>query len=83
MATCEVCDQTTLYPDDMVSCPAAMKAEIERLDAENTILRGLAQKVECPHKQRGGDGVCRMGYPGCACADDLMAMFDLLSEQRD
>jgi hypothetical protein len=27
-------------------------------------------KHECPYGHRLPDGVCKLGYPGCACADD-------------
>lgn len=38
---------------------------------ENSCLRALAAKHGCVYGHQK-DGVCSLGYPGCACADDLM-----------
>jgi len=47
---------------------------VERLavfDRENAHLRTVAQKVACPYGHRASNGGCMLGYPGCACMDDL------------
>lgn len=45
-------------------------------NAENTFLRVKAQKLGCPYSNTHENGVCKSGYPGCACMDDLMALAD-------
>jgi hypothetical protein len=41
---------------------------------ENAHLRVVAQNVLCPYGHRASNGACVLGYPGCACMDDLMAL---------
>jgi hypothetical protein len=38
---------------------------------ENTALRAIAVKVQCVYGMTK-DGVCQLGFPGCACADDVL-----------
>ncbi len=61
-----------------------LRAERDTLKDENRILRGLIQTNpdwRCPH---GFDvptmGHCPSGFPGCACADDRIAV---LCEDED
>jgi hypothetical protein len=67
--------------DDELDCLSGLRdarAEIERLKAENRILRGLVQTNpdwKCPHRIHNGSLVeCPLGFPGCACADDRIAV---------
>lgn len=56
------------------------QAQAERLDVfyrENAHLRVVAQKVDCPYGYRAANGACMLGYPGCACMDDTMALLSL------
>lgn len=50
--------------------------ELTRFGDENTTLRALVATRKCVygHNQKG-EG-CELGYPGCACADDLL-VFDM------
>jgi hypothetical protein len=52
--------------------------EADRLDAENRILRGLVQtnpSFRCPHGLSVTNiALCPLGFPGCACADDRLAV---------
>jgi hypothetical protein len=48
----------------------SLRAERDQLKKENTALRAIVVKHECPYGHRLPDGVCKLGYPGCACADD-------------
>lgn len=52
------------------------------LEKENTFLRVKAQAVGCPYGNTHENGACKSGYPGCACADDLMAL-QVLSEEDE
>jgi hypothetical protein len=53
-------------------------AEADRLAVENRILRGLVQtnpSFRCPHGMGVTDiSLCPLGFPGCACADDRLAI---------
>lgn len=56
--------------------------EVERLrgvEAENRILRGAIQMNpdwKCPHGYAVDNiGKCPLGFPGCACADDRIAVY--------
>lgn len=46
---------------------------VESLQKENDALRALIAKHECIYGHRNVKGVCELGYPGCACMDDLVA----------
>ena len=51
----------------------------EELLKENRTLRGLIQvnkNWKCPYgyNQRNNMGFCPLGFPGCACADDRLAV---------
>lgn len=50
----------------------ALVDRIDTFDRENAHLRVVAQKVECPYGHRADNGACMLGYPGCACMDDLI-----------
>jgi hypothetical protein len=51
------------------------EATIAELKAENTALRAIVAKVECVYGYRDPEsGACKLGYPGCACADDIAAL---------
>lgn len=59
------------------------QAFAERLDTharENAFLRVTAQKIDCPYGLRGPGGGCMLGYPGCACMDDAMALLAMEPE---
>jgi len=43
---------------------------------ENTYIRGQLTSVKCPYGHKLPSGVCSLGYPGCACADDWFAAQD-------
>lgn len=46
----------------------------DTMDRENTHLRlKLQENGNCPYGHFGKGG-CALGYPGCACMDDLMQM---------
>lgn len=47
---------------------------LDPLDAENTHLRVIHQRVGCPYGHVTASGGCVLGYPGCACMDDLLAL---------
>jgi hypothetical protein len=53
---------------------AAMTSRVDTFDRENAHLRVVAQNVACPYGHRASNGACVLGYPGCACADDIIAM---------
>lgn len=44
------------------------------IERENTHLRVLAASVRCPYGHRTVGATCDLGYPGCACMDDLLAL---------
>jgi hypothetical protein len=44
------------------------------LERENAHLRIMAASVRCPYGHRDVSGSCELGYPGCACMDDLLAL---------
>ena len=46
------------------------EADVTKLSKENTALRALVAKHTCVYGHNK-DGVCELGYPGCACADDI------------
>ena len=52
----------------------------QRIKDENTALRVIAQKVQCVYGMKK-DGHCQLGYPGCACADDIV-VFDMERGQK-
>lgn len=65
----------------MISAHNALPAlldRIEALEAENTVLRGLVQcnpDWRCPYGQSVSHiAECPHGFPGCACADDRLAI---------
>lgn len=58
----------------MANTTESVPDELRRLRIENTILRVLAAKTQCLYGHRDASGVCSRGYPGCACADDLVAL---------
>jgi len=70
-------DEATGNHDHFARCQE-LEAEIARLEPQTRILRGLVQtnpEWKCPH---GYDvptmGHCPAGFPGCACADDRIAV---------
>ena len=78
-------DRTDLEAGLFVSA-LAMAALTERLDSaerENAHLRVVAQNVQCPYGHRAPSGGCMLGYPGCACMDDLMALLNFYPEGRE
>jgi len=50
---------------------AALTDRLETFDRENAHLRVVAQQVKCPYGMRASNGACTLGYPGCACMDDV------------
>ena len=52
---------------------ASMTAERDEARTENTYMRGQLSSVKCPYGHKDANGVCLLGYPGCACADDWFA----------
>lgn len=48
-------------------------AEAVGLRKENDALRALAAVRGCVYGYQNPAGVCSLGYPGCACMDDLVA----------
>jgi len=56
----------------------ALRQRLEALENENRILRGLVQTNidwKCPYGvQVSNMGLCPLGFPGCACADDRIAV---------
>ena len=57
----------------------AQQERVSVFNRENAHLRVIAQKVVCPYNMRGQNGGCMLGYPGCACMDDQIALttFDM------
>jgi hypothetical protein len=51
---------------------AALETKLDTFDRENAHLRVVAQGVDCPYGFRAQNGGCLLGYPGCACMDDLI-----------
>lgn len=51
---------------------AALEAKLDVFNRENAHLRVVAQAVDCPYGMRASSGGCLLGYPGCACMDDLI-----------
>lgn len=47
----------------------------QQLKDENTTLRAISSKHGCVYGMQSESGGCQLGYPGCACADDLL-IFD-------
>lgn len=47
----------------------------QTLKDENTALRAYSAKFGCAYGMKGPHG-CSLGYPGCACADDIL-VFDM------
>jgi hypothetical protein len=50
---------------------AAQHGRLEEFGRENAHLRVVAQRVACPYGHRHAGG-CELGYPGCACMDDII-----------
>lgn len=48
------------------------ETEQKQLETENAALRALLAQHTCVYGYRSDAGVCALGYPGCACADDLV-----------
>lgn len=46
----------------------------DSMDRENTHLRLKLQAEGCPYGHASAGSGCELGYPGCACMDDLLAM---------
>lgn len=55
---------------DVQQLAAQWAKDKDQLERENTALRAMVVKHECPYGHRLPDGVCKLGYPGCSCADD-------------
>jgi hypothetical protein len=55
----------------------------DALDRENTHLRLKMQDQGCPYGHAVDGQGCALGYPGCACMDDLMAMASWSPEDED
>lgn len=55
-----------------------MQTELDKLKAENTLLRGLlpAMGQPCVYCGETDMAKCKSGFPGCAQADDLMSSND-------
>jgi hypothetical protein len=62
---------------------AAMANKVDVFNRENAHLRVVAQNVACPYGRRASNGACLSGYPGCACADDLIALAGFYSEDPE
>lgn len=61
-------------------------SEQDRMNAlkqENAHLRVMAASVRCPYGHRSVGGSCELGYPGCACMDDLLALQSWCPEDED
>lgn len=72
---CEFCQRAD---EDVRS----LRARVASVEKENTIIRGLLVKHECPYGEKS-IGECRHGLPGCACADDLLATSAWCPEDED
>lgn len=61
----------------------AAEAKIDGMARENAHLRVLSHKGGCPYGH--GDPVkgCELGYPGCACMDDHLAMMAWSPEDEE
>jgi hypothetical protein len=46
----------------------------DAMDRENTHLRLRLGQNGCPYGHAAQAGYCALGYPGCACMDDLIAI---------
>lgn len=47
----------------------------DRMDRENAHLRlAFTDKGYCPYGHFSPTGGCALGYPGCACMDDMLAL---------
>jgi hypothetical protein len=55
----------------------------DSMDRENTHLRLKLQTAGCPYGHASPERGCELGYPGCACMDDLMAMTAWSPEDED
>jgi hypothetical protein len=63
---------------------AALVEEAQRLERENTHLRGIvATSNVCVYGHRLPDGICSLGYPGCACEDDIVALIEAHQGERE
>lgn len=52
------------------------RAELETKRKENDALRAMQVGVKCAYGYRMENGACQLGYPGCACMDDLCATME-------
>jgi hypothetical protein len=50
----------------------ATRARLAEVERENAVLRGLLVQYQCPYGEKSL-GECSRGFPGCACADDMLA----------
>jgi hypothetical protein len=55
---------------------AALRERLDEAERENTALRAMQVGVKCAYGYKNADGVCALGYPGCACMDDLCATME-------
>src|SRR4051812_1922659 len=82
-----MCDTgVTELQTGLFAATLALAATQNRLDSserENAHLRVVAQNVQCPYGHRTPSGACVLGYPGCACMDDLMALLAYTPEDRE
>jgi hypothetical protein len=62
---------------------AAMANRVDVFDRENAHLRVVAQNVACPYGMRAQNGACTLGYPGCGCMDDLMALVAFCGDEDE
>lgn len=62
---------------------AALQTRLDTFDRENAHLRVVAQQVSCPYGMRASNGACTLGYPGCACMDDAMALVSFYPEGKE
>lgn len=62
---------------------AAILGAVDAMQRENAHLRLKMQAEGCPYGHQGEGGGCELGYPGCACMDDLMAMMAWSPEDED
>lgn len=60
----------------------ALRARVAELEKENTTIRALLVKYECPYGEKSL-GECSRGFPGCACADDMLATASWCPEDED
>lgn len=61
-------------PDDLQPFLATFFTAYDVMDRENAHLRLKTQAQGCPYGHQSSNGGCSLGYPGCCCMDDLLAM---------